>query len=107
MAVLSAVVVPSYTRLLDRSRFDGSVQDVITLYRWARDAAVESGLETTVRFDPQMDTFIAIAEQPHLMTDMPTVMVEQQEEHGQQQAPAPRVHRLGEYLSVKEFQTYR
>src|SRR5687767_13530923 len=73
MAVLSAVAVPSYTKLRDRSKFDGSVQDVITLYRWARDAAVESGLETTVRFDPSTATFVGIAEQPHILSDMPTV----------------------------------
>ena len=107
MSVLSAIAVPSYSRLRDRSRFDGSVQDVITLYRWARDSAVESGLETTVRFDTQTATFMGITEQPQVLADMPTVMIEQQEQQGQQIARPPRVHTLGDDLAVVDFQTYR
>ncbi len=107
MAVLSAVAVPSYSRLRERSRFDRSVQDVITLYRWARDAAVESGLETTVRFDAQTATFMGSAEQPQVLADMPTVMIEQQEQQGQQIPRPPRVHELGDDLAVVDFQTYR
>jgi prepilin-type N-terminal cleavage/methylation domain-containing protein len=107
MAVLSAVAVPSYTRLRDRSKFDGSVQQIISLYRWAREAAVESGLETTVSFDQQTGSFIAVSEQPEVIADMPTTMLEQREQEQQHAALPPRIYDLEEDLAVMDFQSYR
>jgi type II secretion system protein H len=107
MAVLSAVAVPSYMKLYARSKFDGSVQEIMSVCRWARDMAVETGLETIVRFDPQTETFIAAANQPEVLADMPTVMLEQREQQEQNAAPPPRIHALSEDLSIVDFQSYR
>ena len=106
MAVLSAVAVPSYTRLYARAKFDGSVQEVVSIFRWARETAVETGLDTTVRFDPQAAIFIASAQHPEPTTDAPTVVVEQQEEQTSQ-AFVPRTYEIGEDIAVSDFQSYR
>ena len=106
MAILSAVAVPSYTRLHARAQFDGSVQEVISLFRWARENAVETGLETSVRFDQQAATFIALTQSPEVITDAPTAVMEQQEQQEQSAIP-PRVYELGEDIAVADFQSYR
>lgn len=106
MAVLSAIAVPSYTRLHARAKFDGGVQEVISLFRWAREMAVESGFETTVRFDQQSATFIATVQQMEPLMDAPTAVLEQQEREEQPITP-PRIYEIGEDLAVADFQSYR
>ena len=72
MVVLSAAVVPVYSRLRDRSAFDAYMGDLTGFFTQMRAIAVEEGCNVTVTFDPQSESFRATAETGDMSGDMPT-----------------------------------
>ncbi len=72
MVVLSTAVVPVYSRLRDRSAFDAYMGDLTGFFSQMRAVAVEEGCDVRVTYDPQSDTFSAVAETGDISGDVPT-----------------------------------
>jgi prepilin-type N-terminal cleavage/methylation domain-containing protein len=100
MAVLSGVVVPSYMRMLAKSRFQQTVQEVVGLFGWARAAAIESNSEAVLRFDHQSGTLAVMVVTPDLTGDLPVALQETERAAVQ---PIPRTVVLGEDVTIAEF----
>src|SRR5664279_1966395 len=100
MAVISSVAVPAYARFHQRALFQQGVHQVAELLTWARDAAVQSEGESTVRFDQQADTLSVTIEMPDTSGDLPTAMQVNQEVPSASDA---RSFVLGENMTISEF----
>jgi len=103
IAVLSGVAVPAYSRFYARSKFQRSVQEVVGLLAWARDAAIQAGADSIVRFDAQTETFMVTVESPSVGEDAPLAFQETPEALV---PPQPRLLRLGEDVSARDLQVY-
>lgn len=103
IAVLSSVAVPRYARFYARTKFQQSVQAVVGLLAWAREAAIQTGADNLLRFDAQTETFLVTVETPRLEDDLPTALV------GASDAAdllEPRALTLGENVVVRDFAVY-
>ncbi len=76
IAVLSSMVVPAYTRFLARAEFDKTVQQVLGFLSAARGAAISSGSDCTVAYDPGQGAFIASGGIAVRDTDVPVAIEE-------------------------------
>lgn len=74
IAVMAGIVTPAYSRFYDRVRFDNKVGEVMDLFGWARETAVNSGTTVTVRYLPNSRTFLAEAEPLPPIGDLPADM---------------------------------
>ena len=104
IAVLCSVAVPAYARFHSKVKFQQAVQETVNVLAWARDQAIQSGADSTVRFDAQTATFHVAIETPASPTDSPTAM----EESGEQSAaPSPsRMLALSDDVAVTDFVVY-
>lgn len=103
MVVLSTAVVPVYSRLRDRSAFDAYMGDLAGFFAQMRAIAVEEGCDVRVTFDPQSDTFSAVAETGDITGDMPTSLADLGEG-----APAvfERVFSLPDDFAISDLQVF-
>lgn len=101
IAVISAVVVPSYTRFRARGEFQSVVETLRGELSEARNLAVQNGTDSVVRFDPQTDVFMVTVDVPDAPTDVPETM---QESADAVTAPPPRIVPLAGSVAVREFQ---
>ncbi len=101
MAVLSSIAVPTYSHFKARMEFAASVREVVGLFAYARDAAVQNDTECTVHFDAQSATFVVTVEEPPLISDAPTALVDTQDTA--QSAPESQRVVLGEDVAVGNF----
>jgi Tfp pilus assembly protein FimT len=100
IAIISSVVVPSYTRFYARAKFQRTTEGVVGTLAWARNAAIENSSDCVVRFDAQSGTIAVTAEMPNISTDVPTAIQESPETSG---ATEPRLFKLGEDVIVRDF----
>lgn len=103
IAVMSGVMVPSYARFHSHAQFEQRVRNVLDLFSWARETAVQTSSNVTVRYDSQTAMFTVQIEQPETTSDLPTAL--QDPEEGAVVAPQPRILSLGEDMQVAGFQT--
>ena len=57
VAVVSAILVPAYSHFYAKARFDGNVRDVLDVFAYAREQAIEKDAPATLTFDPQSESF--------------------------------------------------
>jgi type II secretion system protein H len=76
VAVLTSISVPRYNDFVLRARFREAVQRVISIFAEARNRAVQSGSECTVRYDPQAGMFIVESDAPRSGGDHPVALEE-------------------------------
>jgi Tfp pilus assembly protein FimT len=101
MAVISSVAVPAYSRFYAHAKFLQSVQQVSSLLTWARDAAMQSEGESTVRFDPQTAAFTVTVETPDTSGDQPAAVQDSTEPPALQSESHATT--LGENVTVADF----
>jgi prepilin-type N-terminal cleavage/methylation domain-containing protein len=105
IAVMAAVVIPSYIRYLSHVRFQGKVREVQDIFGYAREQAVALNTTVTLHFDQQLECFTAEVTPPSPINDEPTsfVSAESSDTSTTQSAPAPRTVQLDPSESVGEF----
>jgi Tfp pilus assembly protein FimT len=103
LAVLSSILVPASARSFAKARYQHSVQDVVGMLTYARNAAIDSNAESVVRFDAQTDTFVVTVETSSPSADLPTAMQETQEAV---QVPESRVGKLADDIMVADFRSF-
>jgi prepilin-type N-terminal cleavage/methylation domain-containing protein len=104
IAIVTSIAVPSYSHFLAHTRFNSSVQEVMSLMAFARDSSVQSGRDTIVRFDHSSETFEVAVDTPDPSPDLPTALQDQNAEV--QQVIPPRTATLGEDVGVVDFQVF-
>ena len=77
IAVMSAVVVPAFANLWERSRFDSECANARALFAWARQQAVERDTTVSIHFDAASQTFTASLTPTPSPTDQPSVLANQ------------------------------
>ncbi len=103
IAIISAIAVPAYARFLIQARFQNSVQNTVSLLTWAREAAVQAGSDSIVRFDAQTESFLVTVEPQSPVSDLPTALQEAQETSPTSNS---RGYRVGEDIAVANFTVY-
>lgn len=101
MAVLSSLAVPTYNRFKARMEFEAAVQQVVGLFAYARNAAIQNDTDCTLYFDAQSGAFLVTVEQPPMLNDLPTALADAGE--AAQTLPEPRTVLLGEAIQVGNF----
>lgn len=104
IAVMSSVIVPSYSRFYARTKFDSAVQSATSLLSWARDMAIQTNATVTVSFDTRSQTFVAQVEPPDPSQDQPTAFQDTGADTQAQAAMQPRTATLAESAAVASFQ---
>lgn len=74
MAVVSSIAVPTYARFHAKAKFDHTVQELVGSFAWARDTAIQTGSDATVRYDPQTGVFAITVDQPSVTMDAPAAL---------------------------------
>jgi prepilin-type N-terminal cleavage/methylation domain-containing protein len=106
IAVMAGVVVPAYSRMSTKIKFDGVVGDVKDILRYARAQAVERDTTVTVSYDPQSGTFAARALPTLPATDLPVALSSEanvDSDPSPLAAEAPRTVSLDRGYSVGSF----
>jgi prepilin-type N-terminal cleavage/methylation domain-containing protein len=106
IAVITAVAVPAYSRFYAHIKFDGSVQQVMSLLAFARDSAVQASRDSTLQFDPGSETFAVAVDTPDPSPDQPTALQDAANIESQQLVP-PRTATLGQDVGVVDFQVFQ
>jgi len=104
LAVLTSIIVPSYSRYWHHTRFMGAVNDIAELIADARERAITKDTQTTLSYLGGMQTFKLEVTPPTPSTDMPTAMntpesLAEQEKSG----TGIRGYQLREDTVVQEF----
>src|SRR5689334_7855761 len=107
MAVMVSVVVPSYGRFLQKTRFDTTRMEIVDLLAWAREQAVSRDTTATLAFDPQSETFVVTVTPPPPQADMPVALTQTQQDQDVINALAvePRAVHLQQEYAVTDFQS--
>ena len=103
LAVLTSLAVPSYWRMHSKVKFDQAVQTVLQVMSSARELAIQTGADTTVKFDQQSETFTVTVETVDQSTDVPSQLQESQT-NDQQTLQQPRMSRVSDEVGVVGFQ---
>jgi prepilin-type N-terminal cleavage/methylation domain-containing protein len=74
IAVMAAVVVPSYLRFLGHARFRTKVRAVQDLFAYAREQAVLIGAPVTLSYDKQSESFTVTLPTPPAEADQPVAL---------------------------------
>ncbi len=74
IAVMAAVVVPSYLNFLGHARFRRKVREVQDLFAYAREQAVLLGAPVTLSYDKQSESFTVTLPTPPAQTDEPVAL---------------------------------
>jgi prepilin-type N-terminal cleavage/methylation domain-containing protein len=105
IAVMASVVVPSYSRFLAKSRFEGTTRDIQDLFAYAREKAITQDTTATLTYDPQSETFTVMVTPPPPQTDQPVALTtgdNQEAAMGAVQEP-PRTVQLNPQFSIAQF----
>jgi prepilin-type N-terminal cleavage/methylation domain-containing protein len=105
LAVMSAIVVPAYSRYLEKARFDSEIRHIQDVFAFARERAVARDTNVTLHFDRGSDTFSAAVDPPPLESDQPSVF--QSAANGDALAglgqDPPAIYPMGENYRVENF----
>ena len=71
IAVMGAIITPAYSRFLEKARFEGQVREIIDIFSYAREKAVENDTVLSLTFDRQSETFRVQGTAPPPPTDLP------------------------------------
>ena len=74
IAVMGAVVTPRYARYLEKVRFEGQVREVVDLFAYAREKAVDTDSVVTLSFDREITTFRVKGNAPQPSADLPEAL---------------------------------
>jgi prepilin-type N-terminal cleavage/methylation domain-containing protein len=105
IAVMAAVVIPSYVRYLSHVRFQGKVREVQDIFGYAREQAVTLDTTVTLHFDQQSESFSAEVTPPPKSSDEPSSFTSNDNTGGAmaQTTPDRRVVQLDSSQSVRQF----
>lgn len=105
IAVMSAVVIPSYIRYLTHVRFQDKVRDVQDLFAYAREEAVTLNTTVTLHFDQQTESFTVNVTPASPQNDEPAAYssAENMDAANAQSAPAQRSVQLDSSETVNPF----
>lgn len=105
IAMVSAIVVPSYARYWSKAKFESSVHQIEEMLSEAKDKAVELDTTTTVSFDKQSQTFTVMSILPPAQNDQPSSMsASDQQSSLMSQKNIPTTISLGGDIGVVQFQ---
>ena len=76
IATMASIVVPAYSRFLERTRFNGVVSDIVDLFADARERAIAKDTTVTVSFNPASMTFALDVQPPPRPRDLPVAFVQ-------------------------------
>ena len=102
LAILTSIIVPSYSRYWHRTRFQGAVNDIADLIADARERAITKDTQTTLSYLGGTQTFKLEVTPPTPSSDMPTAMSESGNPE-QQTGGGIRGYQLREDTLVQEF----
>ncbi len=105
IAIVSSVVVPAYSHMVAKARFQKSVQEVVGLLTWARNAAKQAGADSSVKFDAQSGAFAVTVESAGQVADVPTALQQTQTQEGTE-TQNTRTYKLDEEAIITNFTMY-
>lgn len=105
IAIVSSIVVPAYSHMVAKARFQKSVQSVVELLTWARNAAKQAGADSSVKFDAQSDTFAVTVESAGQVADLPSALQQTQTQETTD-AQNSRMYKLDEEAIITNFTVY-
>lgn len=71
IATVSSIVLPSYNRFWERTRFQGVVRDITELFADARERAINKDTTVAVHFDASIQTFVLDVTPPKPPRELP------------------------------------
>lgn len=106
VAVMAGIVVPAFSGLMEKSRFDAEVRRLQDIFAYAREKAIDTDSVVVLRYDIASETFLVQPSVKPPLNDLP-----QEEQESQAQSPetrgsfAPRTHRISDNFRLANFQT--
>ena len=104
IAVMGAVVTPRYARYLEKVRFEGQVREVVDLFAFAREKAVDTDSVVTLSFDQQLSTFRVKGNAPPPSSDLPEALNSSTQNSPERGTQIDAGLQLSELYQVANFQ---
>jgi Tfp pilus assembly protein FimT len=104
IAVFAAAVVPSYSRMFARTRFENDVREVRDLFAHARERAIARDTTAQLMFDAQTQTFAVMVNAAPPPTDQPIAFADDpQIMNAASQSEPPKGYTLPADVRVESF----
>ncbi len=103
IAVTAAILVPAYSRMVDRARFNNDVADVENLFAWAHRNAIALDADVTIQVNPAQGVLTAQLPPPLPVQDIPQALMQQQQIQAES-GPQQREALLGNTVEMQAMQ---